>query len=151
MALHREIAKRVLPKRFIEWYRRRRALKHYLTALAYEIYDRGIRLELDDLEGRIAARRDGFYDRLVRDVLERTELILQELDRKIEGVTSRHGNDIRRLRDEVQALRDRVEELRAEARTGTLPPSEPAPPAPLVEKRPMTSSPPVPAPTPVDR
>src|SRR5919197_6247585 len=112
MTFVREVAKRVLPKRFVEWYRRRRALKHYLTALAYEIYDRGIRLELDDLEGRIAARRDGFYDRLVRDVLERTELVLQELDRKIEGLTARHGNELRHLQAEVTEIREALEAIR---------------------------------------
>src|SRR5213076_3453652 len=95
--LIRDILKKILPTRFIEWYRRRRALKHYLRALAYEIYDRGIRMELDDLEGRIAARRDGFYERLVKDVLERTELVLQGLDRKIEGVSARHGAELREL------------------------------------------------------
>lgn len=107
----REIAKRVLPARVVEWYRRRRATKHYLRALGYEIYDRGIRMELDDLEGRMAARRDGFYEHLVKDVLERTELILQELDRKIEGVTARHGADLRELRAEVLDLRTAVRAL----------------------------------------
>lgn len=105
------VAKRVLPNRFIEWYRRRRALRRYLTALAYEIYDRGIRLELDDLEGRIAARRDGFYDRLVKDVLERTEIVLQELDRKIEGLMARHGSELRHLQAEVTELRTRAHAL----------------------------------------
>ena len=105
MQFIRDIAKRILPKRFIEWYRRRRALKHYLRALAYEIYDRGIRMELDDLEGRIAARRDGFYERLVKDVLERTELVLQELDRKIEGTGARQGSELRLLQAEVEGLR----------------------------------------------
>jgi hypothetical protein len=109
----RQFAIRILPKRFVEWYRRRRALKHYLTALAYEIYDRGIRLELEDLEGRIAARRDGFYDRLVKDVLERTELVLQELDRKIEGLIARHGGELRHLQAEVAELRTSLEALRS--------------------------------------
>ena len=105
------IAKRVLPKRFVRWYRRRRALRKYLRALAYEVYERQVRIELDDLEGRIAARRDGFYERLVKEVLERTDLILQELDRRIEGLTSRHGNELRRLRGELEALRADLETL----------------------------------------
>ena|SRR2546430_7617694 len=107
----RQLAIKVLPKRFVEWYRRRRALKHYLTALAYEIYDRGVRLELDDLEGRIAARRDGFYDRLVRDVLERTELVLQQLDRKIEGLGARQGAELRHLVGELESLRESLHSL----------------------------------------
>jgi hypothetical protein len=104
----RDLAKRILPDPVVDWIRRRRAVRHYLKALGHEIYDRTVRLELDDLEGRIAARRDGFYERLVQDVLERTELILQELDRKIEGLTARHGNEIRELRVEVQALREAI-------------------------------------------
>jgi hypothetical protein len=116
------IAKRILPKRFIDWYRRRRALRRYLKALAFEIYDRGIRLEIDDLEGRIAARRDGFYDRLVKDVLERTELVLQELDRKVEGLTARHGSELRHLQSEITELRTAAHELRT-----TLPPGDAEP------------------------
>ncbi len=124
MQFIRDIAKKILPKRFIEWYRRRRALKHYLRALAYEIYDRGIRMELDDLEGRIAARRDGFYERLVKDVLERTELVLQELDRKIEGTGARQGSELRLLQAEVEGLRASLTALLADHATGS-----PVPPA----------------------
>ncbi len=119
MQFIRDIAKKILPKRFIEWYRRRRALKHYLRALAYEIYDRGIRMELDDLEGRIAARRDGFYERLVKDVLERTELVLQELDRKIEGTGARQGSELRLLQAEVEGLRASLAALLASPPAGS--------------------------------
>jgi hypothetical protein len=114
----RDIAKKILPTSFIEWYRRRRALKRYLGGLALEVYDRTMRLEMEDLEGRIAARRDGFYEHLVRDVLERTELVLQQLDRKIEGISARHGNELRAIRQEVEALRESVQ--------GLLPPDRPA-------------------------
>jgi hypothetical protein len=100
-------------------------VRQYLRSLGYEIYDRTVRLELEDLEGRIAARRDGFYERLVRDVLERTELVLQELDRKIEAASARQGNDLRELRHEVQSLRDlATPEPRGELRP--LPSTEPA-------------------------
>src|SRR5919197_4734952 len=115
MTFVREVAIKILPRRFVEWYRRRRALKKYLTALAYEIYDRGIRLELDDLEGRIAARRDGFYDRLVKDVLERTELVLQELDRKIEGLVARYGTELRHMQSDVAEIRASLDALRPAA------------------------------------
>jgi hypothetical protein len=107
----RDIAKKILPKPVLEWYRRRRAVRQYLRSLGYEIYDRTVRLELEDVEGRIAARRDGFYERLVQDVLERTELILQELDRRIEALTARHGNEIRELRSEVQAVREAMSDI----------------------------------------
>jgi hypothetical protein len=110
------IAKRILPARFIQWYRRRRALRRYLKDLAYEVYDRGARVDAAELEGRLMARRDGFYDRLVHDVIERSDLILQELDRRIEGLTARHGNEIHALRDDLQGLRDDLAALREEVR-----------------------------------
>jgi hypothetical protein len=102
------VAKAVLPDKFIEWYRRRRALRRYLRALAYEVYHRQVRIDLRELEGRIAARRDGFYERMVKDVLERTELILQELDRRVEGLSARHGSELRAQRREIAALRERL-------------------------------------------
>jgi hypothetical protein len=105
------IAKAVLPDRFIWWYRRRRALRRYFRSLAIELYDRQIRLDIEDLEGRIALRRHGFYERVVKDVLDRTELILQELDRRIEAVSARHGNELRTLRDQVADLRAHVEQI----------------------------------------
>jgi hypothetical protein len=108
----RRIAKRFLPGRIVSWYGRRRALRRYLRQLSYEIYSRRERLDLQELEGQIAARRDGFYRQIVREVLERTDLILQELDRRIEGLNARHGSELRRLRDEVTALRDEVAGLR---------------------------------------
>src|SRR5438105_9358459 len=52
--------------------RRRRAMRRYIKELGFEIYDRTIRLEREELEERIIARRHGFYDRLVKDVMERT-------------------------------------------------------------------------------
>jgi hypothetical protein len=107
----RSIAKKVLPDSFVEWYRRRRAMRAYLKELSHEVYDRGIRVELDEVEERVAARREGFYGRLVKDVLERTELILQQLDRRIEGVSARHGTELEELRNEVSALRAAIADL----------------------------------------
>lgn len=97
---------RFLPSTFIEWYRRRRALRRYLIALGYEVYHRQVRLDRDEIEGSVAARRDGFYQQMMKDLLERTELIIQELDRRIEGVSARHGNELRNLRAEIASLRE---------------------------------------------
>jgi hypothetical protein len=101
----------ILPKRFVHWYRRQRALRRYLSQLGVELYDRQIRVDLEVLEGRLAARREGYYDRLVHDVLERVDLVLQELDRRIEGVSARHGTELRTLRAEVARLRADVEAM----------------------------------------
>jgi hypothetical protein len=116
MQFVRNAIKKALPPSWIEGYRRRRALRRYLRDLGYEIYDRTIRLEREDLtdnlEESIAARRAGFHDRLVHDVLERTELVLQELDRRIEGVGARSGRDARRLEQEIVELRRELDHLR---------------------------------------
>lgn len=106
-----DVGKKVLPDALIEAYRRRRATRRYLKSLGYEMYERQIRLRLEDVEARMAARRDGFYERLVKEVVDRTELILQELDRRIEGLSARHGNELRSLRDELGALRERLDGL----------------------------------------
>ena len=106
------IGTKLLPGRLVHWYRRRRALRRYLTAVAYEVYHRQVRIEnTEELEGRIAARRDGFYDRLVKEVVDRTDLILQELDRRLEGASSRHAGELRDLKEEIGALRAKLDSL----------------------------------------
>jgi chromosome condensin MukBEF ATPase and DNA-binding subunit MukB len=124
------VAKAILPDRFIEWYRRRRAGRRYIQALGYQVYDREVRLELEDLEGRVAASRAGFTDRLVRDILERTELVIQGLDRKIEGVSARHGRSIRTLQGEMETLRAHAEALRTEVERLSARLAQPERPAP---------------------
>lgn len=127
MSFLRLIAKRLLPARLLGWYRRRRALRRYLRQLSFEVYGRQVRMDLEELEGRMAARRDGFYQQIVRDVLERTDLVLQELDRRIEGLNARHGAELGRLREEVAALREETAALAGRAGRAPLPRTEPAP------------------------
>jgi hypothetical protein len=123
----RDVAKKVLPLSAIERYRRRRQVRAYLKALGYELHERQTRLDQEDIEDQIAARHDGFYQRAVKEVLDRTELVLQALDRRIEGVAARHGNEIRDLRDEVADLRASVDALRgAPAAPDASPAPEPA-------------------------
>jgi len=104
---------KVVPTRVVNKLRRRRATKTYLNALSWELLERETRL--DYLEGRVAARRDGFYARIVNDVLERTEIILQELDRRIEGLTARTGERFQSLDEQVAALREDLARLRDQA------------------------------------
>ena len=106
------LAKRVLPEESIDWYRRRRAVRRYFRALGHELYDRQVRMQLEELEGRIAARRDGFYQQLVKDVLERSELVIQELDRRIEALSARHGTELRAHRLELDGVRADLAALR---------------------------------------
>jgi hypothetical protein len=86
-----------------------------MQALGYEVYDRQVRMDLEDIEGRVIARREGFQEQVLKDVLARTDLVLQELDRKIEGVSTRHGKEIRMLAADVQALKEQIEALVAAA------------------------------------
>lgn len=106
--------KAVLPASFVDWYRRRRALRRYMKALGYELYNRRSQLDQEEMEGRLAAARDGFFQGLVKDVLERTDLVLQMLDRRIDGLTARQASQVRDLESQIAALRESMESLRAE-------------------------------------
>jgi hypothetical protein len=101
---------RVTPKPLVTRRRRKRAMKRYMKALSFELLER--ETQLDYIEGRVAARRDGFYERMVREVLERTEMILQELDRRIEGVSARGNDRMNAIEEQLVALRDELSHLR---------------------------------------
>jgi len=101
---------KITPKPIVTRRRRKRALDRYLKALSYELLER--ETQLDYIEGRVAARRDGFYERIVREVLERTEIIQQELDRRIEGVSARSGERMNAIEEQLFALRDGLNNLR---------------------------------------
>jgi hypothetical protein len=108
------IGKAVLPDSVVDEYRRRRALRRYLRQLGYELYNRRSQLDPEELEGRLAAAREGFSQNLVKDVLERTDLVLQALDRRIEGLTARQTSEVRALEAQLAELRTAVDALRAE-------------------------------------
>jgi hypothetical protein len=110
----RALAKRILPERIIDSYRRRRVLRLFLRSLGYELYDRQEKIEVEEIEGKVLARRPDLTERLMSDLLKRTDLVLQQLHREIEGVEARHGADLRALRDEVAALRSELEGLGAD-------------------------------------
>src|SRR4029077_14667871 len=65
LAAVRALAKKMLPQWFIQSYRRRRALRGYLRSLSEELLERQTRLDTDELEGRLPARRPGVYAGLV--------------------------------------------------------------------------------------
>jgi hypothetical protein len=112
----RQLLKRILPTPVLNAYRRRRALRRYLRGLAYEIHDRHRMHDLEQLEGKLLARRPDVTSRLMNDMVKRTDILVQQLDRQMEGLRARHGSQLGELRREVQALRDSVEALRAEIR-----------------------------------
>ena len=115
---------KILPYRFVDWYRRKRALRRFMRGLSVETLERERRLE--PLEGRIAASTRGFYHQIVADVLERTDIILQELDRRIEGVSARAEERLTSAESELRELREEVARLRHELARSleTAPPEE---------------------------
>ena len=108
----RKFVIKLLPYRIVEWYRRRRAIRRYMKGLSVEVLERERRLE--HLEGRVAVSTRGFYHQIVTDVLERTDIILQELDRRVEGVAARTEESVAGLEAEVATLREEVGRLRKE-------------------------------------
>jgi hypothetical protein len=113
----RRLGKRVIPQRMVYRYRRRKITKQYLKALSYELMERG-ETRLGYLEGRVAARRDGFYERIVHEVLERTDIVLQELDRRIEGLRARGGQRQDAVEEQLVQLRQEVALLRRTREAG---------------------------------
>ena len=114
MSRLRVFGKKVLPSSVVEAYRRRRASRRYLRTLGAEIRLRNQRLQVEELEGRILEQRPEITDRLVKDVLERMDLVVQQLDRQLEAIRARHGSELGSLREEVEALKASVAALEAE-------------------------------------
>jgi hypothetical protein len=98
----------------LDAYRRRRALRRYLRSISYQVYDRNRTFELEELEGELLARRPDITSRLIKDLLMRTDILIQQLDRQVEALRVRHGGELRELRAEVDALRASLEALRSE-------------------------------------
>jgi len=115
------IGKKILPQSAVDAYRRRRALRRYLRSLSFEIYDRQVERHVEELEDAVLTRRPDITEKLMKDLLDRTDLLLQQLHRQIEGLQARHGGELRELRDESERLRSALEELQAR-----LPDREPA-------------------------
>jgi hypothetical protein len=108
----RKFVIKLLPYRLVEWYRRRRSIRRYMKGLSVEVLERERRLE--HLEGRVAASQRGFYAQIVKDLLERTDIILQELDRRVEGVAARSEESVVKMQTEIAELRDEIGRLRDE-------------------------------------
>jgi hypothetical protein len=108
-----DVAKKVLPQGAIDRWRRRRALRRYLRSLSYEIYDRQMKFRVEELEGSILARRPDITERLMKDLLSRMDLVLQELHRQVEGLRVRHGAELDEVREQLRRLEASMEELRS--------------------------------------
>jgi len=120
----REFLKKTLPTPMVNWLRRWRGTARYLRFMSYEVSRRQSRLEtgsqLETIESRLAERRDGFYQQMVKEVVERTDLVLQQLDRKVEGQGARHAERLAALEEELAQLRAAVDDLRTLVESGTV-------------------------------
>ena len=67
--------------------------------------------QLEDLEARMVGPGGGLYRQMVREVVERSDLLLKQLDRKVEGQGARHGERLTALEAEVAGLRESVDRL----------------------------------------
>ena len=99
----KDALKRALPAPLVAWIARRRARRRYIRAVAYEMLER--ESLLDRAEEGAAARLEGFEERIVRDVLERTDVLLEELARRIDAQEARHARRIDELEREIAELR----------------------------------------------
>jgi hypothetical protein len=112
----REFLKRTLPTPVVSWLRRWMGTARYLRFMSYEVSRRQSLLEtgspLGTLESRLAARRDGFYQQMVEEIVERTDVVLQQIDRKVEGHGARHDERLLALEKELTSLREALDELR---------------------------------------
>jgi hypothetical protein len=99
----KEALKRALPAPLVGWIARRRARRRYLRAVSYEMLER--ESLLDRAEEGAAARLESFEERTVRDVLERTDVLLEELARRIDAQEARHARRIDELEREISELR----------------------------------------------
>ena len=110
MRWFRQFLKRILPDPAVNRLRRWRATWRYLRRVSQEVLERDSHLQ--DLERRMAGRKDGLYHQMVKDVVERTDVVVQQLDRRIEGQGARHGELLRDLEADLQSLREEVARLR---------------------------------------
>lgn len=112
--------KRYLPAPAVKAIRRRLALRRYLRSISYELTYRSRTFALEELEGEVLSGRPDLTIRLTHDVLLRTDLLIQQLDRKIEGLRSRSITELRDLRQAIEEIRSDLEALqeaiRADAR-----------------------------------
>jgi cob(I)alamin adenosyltransferase len=121
----RTFLKRSLPRPLVQWIRRQRAARRYLKALSYEMVERDTRL--DDIDARVAIHSDGFYQQMVREILERSDVMLHELNRRIEGQGARHDERLQVLEEQIGELRravDRLQEALHPAESHAIRPAE---------------------------
>jgi hypothetical protein len=114
MSWLRSSLKDILPPSALNWLRRWVLTGRYVRSLSHELYARRKGVEsgqLEDLEARLVGPGGGLYRQMVREVVERSDLLMKQLDRKLEGQGARHGERLAALEAEVAGLRESVDRL----------------------------------------
>jgi hypothetical protein len=88
--------------------RRRVAIRRYVAALSYEFGP-----PPDDPSDGTVARPHTFRDIVVQETLDRTDLIFQGLDRRIEGISARTTERVLEMRRRLAALREDLAAIEA--------------------------------------
>jgi hypothetical protein len=107
----RDYAKTELPDPYVGRNRRRTAVRIYMKELGYEIHSAQASLDPEDVEARLEARREGAYGVILKDLLERTDLLIQEMDRRIGGFTVRFDRELRGLKSQMEEIRVLLDEI----------------------------------------
>jgi hypothetical protein len=126
----RDFLKDILPPNAVKWLRRWILTARYIRFLSHELYARRRQLEtgqIENLEARLVGPRGGLYRQIVKEVVERSDLLLNQLDRRLEGQGARHGERLVELENEIRQLRQAVDHLTAALRTPSDVPEEPPP------------------------
>jgi hypothetical protein len=111
LRLLRRIAKKILPSSAVTWYRRRRARRQYLQGLGEVLSWPAEQAGSESAGLEQVTARYGFYQVLAKDALDATDQVLQSLDRRVEGMAARHGEQLRSISEQVRALRASIEEI----------------------------------------
>ena len=133
----RRAAKDLTPDKALAWYRRRRELRIYFNELGDNLWlQRMQTLDAQRTGTPVPAEETagpGTADQpiawAVHDLVERNDIVLKAMERKIEALTARHGQQIRNLRDDLAAVRDRLSAIQ-ERLDALAPDAADAPPAP---------------------
>ncbi len=112
----RRTVKDLTPDKALAWYRRRRELRIYFNELGDNLWLQrmqtldaqrtGTPVPAEETAGSGGTGQPAAW--AIHDLVDRNDIVLKAMERKIEALTARHGQQIRNLRDEIAALRDQL-------------------------------------------
>ncbi|HEY7282390.1 MAG TPA: hypothetical protein VID47_12440 [Actinomycetota bacterium] len=115
----RRTVKDLTPHRALAWYRRRRELRIYFNELGDNLWLQRLQTLDAQRTGKPVPAEEAGGDATgqpaawaIHDLVERNDIVLKAMERRIEALTARHGQQIRNLRDDVAALREQLDALR---------------------------------------